>query len=333
MSELKGEAIKVSLLGFSFNCLLGVLQYFAGGYCKSAALTSDAFHTLTDSLSDIITLCVVQMAIGPPTAQFPFGRGKMDSLAAMGVSGIMMTTGFSAMRFSTNLFLEAMADVDIEVKDEGHEHHEHGHSHHSHGHTHGLPILEDGHVNQVAVGTCLATIAGKEGLYHITRRAADRLHSSVLLANAWHHRSDAFSSGVVLVGLLGRIFVHSACDPVAGALVSAVIIRIAWGIGRRSIAELLDMQLPKQDLQDFSAALTEALKTVPLKGLKVQPALQQLVGRRAGPDVHLEALLDTNGDWKEVSALQLAQLETSLLSELHLGGHRMVKSLRIVPRL
>ena len=331
MSELKGEAIKVTLLGFSFNCLLGSLQFFAGDYCKSAALTSDAVHTLTDSLADIITLCVVQLAIGPPTAQFPFGRGKLDSLAALGVSGIMMTTGFSAMRFSASLFLEAMGEAnagDSGSLSESHEDHSHGHSH-GHAHAHGVSsIFEDGHVNAVAVGTCLATIAGKEGLYHITRRAADRLHSSVLLANAWHHRSDALSSGFVLLGVLGRMFVHSALDPVAGAVVSAVIIRIAWGIGRRSISELLDMQLPKQDLQDLNEALKKALTTVLLP-----VELQQLVGRRSGPDVHLEALVATSGDWRQISAQQLAQLETALLSELHLGGHRTVRSLRIVPRL
>ena len=332
MSELKGEAIKVTLLGFSFNCLLGVLQYFAGNYCKSAALTSDAIHTLTDSLSDIITLCVVQLAIGPATPHFPFGRGKLDSLAALGVSGIMMGTGISAMRFSSTLFLEAMAMGDL-GSDE-HQGHGDSHSHgHSHVHSHGLPspILENGHVNEVAVGTCLATIAGKEALYHITRRAADRLHSSVLLANAWHHRSDALSSGLVLLGVLGRMFVHSAFDPVAGALVSTVIIRIAFGIGRRSVAELLDMQLPRQDLQELNEALKAALTKVQAQEEPPSVEVQQLVGRRAGPDVHLEALL-TSSDWRAISAQQLAQLETSLLSELHLGGHR-IRSLRVVPRL
>ncbi|CAE7311623.1 MTPC1 [Symbiodinium microadriaticum] len=329
MSELKGEAIKVTLLGFTFNCLLGVLQYFAGNYCNSAALTSDAIHTLTDSLSDIITLCVVQLAIGPATPSFPFGRGKLDSLAALGVSGIMMGTGISAMRFSTTLFLEAMGDLG------GDEHHgagahndSHGHSH-VHGHGHSSPILENGHVNEVAVGTCLVTIAGKEALYHITRRAADRLHSSVLLANAWHHRSDALSSGLVLLGVLGRMFVHSAFDPVAGALVSTVIIRVAFGIGRRSVAELLDMQLPKHELQELKEALKAAAAALEPRQPPVE--VQQLLGRRAGPDVHLEALLTS--DWRAMSAQQLAQLETSLLSELHLGGHRMVRSLRVVPRL
>ena len=306
---------------------------------------------MEDTLSDIITLCVVQTAIGPATTHFPFGRGKLDSLAAFGVSGIMMATGFQAMRFSSSLFLDAMgleamglqdtmgdAGAKEDVASASHEESEHGHGHtglaghgHSHGHAHSHTILEDGHVNEVAVGTCFLMIAGKEGLYHITRRAADRLGSSVLLANAWHHRSDALSSFFVLLGVLGRMFVHSAFDPIAGAVVSAVIIRIAWGIGRRSITELLDMQLPKQDLQDLNDALTQALAKVAKVPLSVE--VQQLVGRRSGPDVHLEALLATSGDWREMSVQQLAQLETSLLSELHLGGHRMVRSLRVVPRL
>jgi len=332
MSELKGEAIRVTLLGFTFNCLLGLLQYFAGDYCKSAALTSDAIHTLTDSLSDIITLCVVQLAVGPPTASFPFGRGKMDSFAALGVSGVMMTTGFSAMRFSAGLLWEAMDASPLEADDHGHSHNSHSsHSHNQgHSHSHVGSIIEDGHVNKVAVGTCLVTIAGKELLYHVTRHAADRLHSSVLLANAWHHRSDALSSAVVLLGVLGRMFVHSAFDPVAGALVSTVILRIAWGIGRRSVSELLDMQMSKDDLEGFAEAVKVALtKVSPLQGVQ----LQRLIGRRSGPDVHLEALLAAQRDWKEITARQLVQMEASLLSELHLSGHRMVRSLRVLPQL
>ena len=94
---------------------------------------------------------------------------------------------------------------------------------------------------------CLKTLLkGKEGLYHITRRAAERLNSSVLLANAWHHRSDALSSALVLLGVLCRVFVHSAFDPIAGAVLSSIILRVAYGIGHRAVSELLDMQLPKQ---------------------------------------------------------------------------------------
>lgn len=66
-------------------------------------------------------------------------------------------------------------------------------------------------------------------------------------AEAWHHRSDAFSSMLVLLGVLCRVFVHSAFDPIAGAFLSSVILRVSWGIGRRAVSELLDMQLPEQE--------------------------------------------------------------------------------------
>ena len=91
------------------------------------------------------------------------------------------------------------------------------------------------------------------------------------------------------------------------------------------------MQLPRQDLQELNEALKAALTKVQAQEEPPSVEVQQLVGRRAGPDVHLEALL-TSSDWRAISAQQLAQLETSLLSELHLGGHR-IRSLRVVPRL
>jgi len=333
LAEMKGEAMRVALLGLGCNLFLGGLQLFSGNYCHSAALTSDAWHTLTDSFADLITLGVVQLTLRPPGPNFPFGRGKLDSFAALGVSGIMVTTGISTMQMSGSLLLEALGEGNIS-EDLGHSHGGHGghgsHGGHSHLHSHGAEkIFEDGHVNAVAVGACLLTIASKEVLYRITRRAAERLNSSVLLANAWHHRSDAMSSGFVLLGVLCRVFVHSAFDPVAGAFLSSIILRISWGIGRRAVMELLDMQLPQPDLQDLETALTDALKKA---GPQLpQLRLQQLKGRRAGPEVHLEAVLDKKGDTSgRMSAEELMQLEKSLLSELHLGGHRTVWSLRAV---
>lgn len=334
LAEMKGEAMRVALLGLGCNLFLGGLQLASGSYCHSAALTSDAWHTLTDSFADLITLGVVQLTLRPPGPNFPFGRGKLDSFAALGVSGIMVTTGISTMQMSGSLLLEALgaeAFGNENSEDNGHTHGGHGshggHSH-SHLHSHGAEnIFEDGHVNAVAVGACLLTIASKEGLYRITRRAAERLNSSVLLANAWHHRSDAMSSGFVLLGVLCRVFVHSAFDPVAGAFLSSIILRISWGIGRRAVMELLDMQLPQPDSQDLETALTDALKKA-----RPQLRLHRLKGRRAGPEVHLEAVLDKKGDmsgWR-MSAEELMQLEKSLLSELHLGGHRTVWSLRAV---
>ncbi|CAK9095206.1 Mitochondrial metal transporter 2, partial [Durusdinium trenchii] len=323
LAEMKGEAMRVTLLGLGCNLFLGGLQLISGSYCHSAALTSDAWHTLTDSFADLITLGVVQLTLRPPGPSFPFGRGKMDSLAALGVSGIMATTGVSTMRFSGETLAEALA---LGMEEMGNDHGGHSHSH-GHLHSHGADSLfEDGRVNQIAVGACLLTIASKEGLYRITRRAAERLNSSVLLANAWHHRSDAMSSGMVLIGVLCRVFVHSAFDPMAGAVMSSIILRISWGIGRRAIAELLDMQLPPTDLTLFKDSLKDALQ-------KAAPRLQlaSLHGRRAGPEVHLVAALTpaSQGAVSALTAAELMQLDKSLLSELHLGGHRTVRSLRL----
>lgn len=327
LAEMKGEAMRVALLGLGCNLFLGGLQLFSGNYCNSAALTSDAWHTLTDSFADLITLGVVQLTLKPPGANFPFGRGKLDSLAALGVSGIMVTTGISTMRMSATLLSEALGVESMQDhgEDGHHGHEDHGHSH-LHIHSHGSEnLMQDGHVNAVAVGACLLTIASKEALYRITRRAAERLNSSVLLANAWHHRSDAMSSGFVLVGVLCRVFVHSAFDPVAGAFLSSIILRISWGIGRRAIGELLDMQMPKADLQPLENALLQALEA------RHDLRLAHLKGRRAGPEVHLEAILDQlPGHHGQMTAEELMQLEKSLLSELHLGGHRTVWSLRAV---
>lgn len=214
-----------------------------------------------------------------------------------------------------------------------HEHHaacDHGHGHghsNSHGHAHGADnLLENGRISFLALGTCLLTMVCKEGLFHVTRRVAERFGSSVLMANAWHHRTDAMSSGFVLVGLLGRVFVHSSCDPIAGAVVAAIILRVSVGICRRAAFELLDAQLPDKTRTDLRPVLEDALRLAasgnPIWN-RQGVSILGFNGRRAGPDLHLMVDLRLAGGqsaWAQVSALELSQMEAALLGKLQASG-------------
>mmetsp|Transcript_69767 Transcript_69767/g.130300 ORF Transcript_69767/g.130300 Transcript_69767/m.130300 type:complete len:444 (-) Transcript_69767:24-1355(-) len=347
LAQLKGEALRITSFGFGFNCVLGAIQVYVGLACNSAGLLSDGTHTLADSGSDIVTLLALRVMQSASKAVWPYGPGKIDSIAAMGVGGVLLTSGGTAMLHSLQMLLEVPGVPEIPVlsslldggehghQEHGHSHSnsEHGASHASHGHVHGGAVREDGFAGQLALGTCVLTMAGKELLYRMTASIAERTGSSLLLANALHHRSDAMCSFVVLAGLLGRMFLHAAFDPLAGSIVAGYIIKMSFGIGSRALRELLDRQLPSSTREDLTVCLNEVIAGWPsdnawhIRGLH----LKGVSGRRAGPETHLLVELGlANASWGEATAEEVAQLEKLLLRELLQKGQMGIMDVRVV---
>mmetsp|Transcript_66197 Transcript_66197/g.158327 ORF Transcript_66197/g.158327 Transcript_66197/m.158327 type:complete len:436 (-) Transcript_66197:13-1320(-) len=339
LAQLKGEALKITAFGFGFNVLLGGIQVWAGLYCNSAGLLSDGFHTVGDSGSDIATFMALRYMQKAPKNLWPYGPGKCDSLAALSVAGVLFTSGGTALLHSLQMLVEAVG-IDDGLMDmlRGHTEEHHGHSHDSHGHGlghghgHGGAVGEGGFAGQLALATCLLTMGGKEGLYRITASIAKRTGSSLLMANAMHHRSDALSSCVVLAGLLGRIFFHSAFDPLAGSIVAGYIIRMSWGIGARAVRELLDRQLPPSTIQVLKGGLQDAVSDWPEDNMWRQKGLliEGVDGRRAGPELHL--LVQTSlskSSWSDVTAREVAELERVLLQEMRAREHPAIVDVRV----
>lgn len=223
---------------------------------EGPSLTADAVHSLTDLVSDVTTLATISYSLKPPTPQFPTGYGKIESLGALGVSGILLSGGImiglqAIMALAQQLF-PAIAEI---LAHTGIFEHAHDHSH-SHG---GLGP------NINAAWLAGGSIIIKEWLYRATMKIAKQKRSSVLASNAYHHRVDSLTAFVALVTICASRFFAGAqwLDPVGGLVISGMIIQAGWGNTKSAFLELADVGMDddiKQSVYKSAAgALEEAV--------------------------------------------------------------------------
>ncbi|CAN1354412.1 Metal tolerance protein C1 [Linum perenne] len=205
------------------------------------------------------------------------GHGKFESLGALGISSILLVTAGGIAWHAVDVLLPLMSIAPEAINHsssiEGLHNHAHG------GHHHGIdlehPIL--------AFSMVSVSISVKEGLYWITKRAGDKLGSGLMKANAWHHRADAISSVVALIGVGGSLLGVKFLDPVAGLFVSGMILKAGLQTGYQSVLELVDAAIPVVHLDHMRQTI---LRVSGVSGC------HRLRGRRAGSylflDVHIE---------------------------------------------
>ena len=197
-------AIKITLLGLIANLILAILKGFIGLISNSSALIADAGHSFSDLLSDGITLWAVRMSNIPKDKNHPYGHGKFETVGTFFVSIMLIFTGIGIA-------------------------------------WHVLNKLDSPEVpGIISLWMAAIAIVVKEGLFHITRAISKKTGSKILLANAWHHRSDAISSVAAFIGIGGSQLGVPLMDPLAGVLVSGLIIKTGIDIGYESIRELTD---------------------------------------------------------------------------------------------
>ncbi|KAK3675369.1 mitochondrial metal transporter [Recurvomyces mirabilis] len=214
----------------------------AGGYVfNSQALIADGVHALTDLVSDITTLATISYSLKPPTSRFPLGYGKVESLGALGVSGLLLTggimIGLQAVLALCQQFFPGIAHV---LSDLGIFEHIHDHGHH-----HGAASVGP---NINAAWVAAGSIIVKEWLYRATIKIARQKRSSVLASNAYHHRVDSLTSIVALVTIVASNFLTSAqwLDPVGGLAISGMIVQAGWGNTKAALLELSDVAMDEE---------------------------------------------------------------------------------------
>ncbi|KAF8430178.1 cation efflux protein [Tirmania nivea] len=219
---------------------MAISKGLGGWFFHSQALVADAFHSLTDLVSDFLTLSTVALALKKPTVRFPNGYGKIESLGSLGVSGLLLAGGL-AMGYNAVLHLYAEFFLENAAEFLAHAHsHGHGHSH-SHSHTDLGPNIN-------AAWLALGSIIVKEWLYRATMKIAVERKSSVLASNAVHHRIDSLTSIVALCAIGGSRLLHNATwlDPVGGLLVSALVVNAGYGNTKIALLELADVGLDRE---------------------------------------------------------------------------------------
>ncbi len=217
MEDRATAAGRVTLTGFFCNIALFAVKMTAGVIGGSAAMVADAFHSLSDLATDIVVLVTMRMTRQPRDECHDYGHGKFETLATLLVGSALLLAG-AGIAWSG---LRAMYAV---IR-------------------HGETLARPG---WIAFAAAVVSVVVKESLYRWTLVVGRRIRSPAVIANAWHHRSDAFSSIGTVIGIGGAIWLgkgFAILDPVAGVVVSVFILRMAYQLFAGSIREMLECAL------------------------------------------------------------------------------------------
>jgi len=200
---------RVSFVGVAGNAVLTAFKLFAGIAGHSGAMVSDAVHSLSDVFATLIAFLGVRFSSREADQGHPYGHERMECVASLALGLILLFTGLGI-----------------------------GWS--------GLQSIFGGHYGQLAVPNALALSAAiisilvKETMFWYTRHYAKILNSAAFMADAWHHRSDAFSSVGSLIGIAGAMLGFPVLDPIASVIICLFILKVAYDILRDSLNKLLD---------------------------------------------------------------------------------------------
>ncbi len=229
MDNRQKEIYKVTIIGSVCNFLLLVFKFAAGILGHSAAMIADAVHSLSDFVTDIIVLVFVKISGKPQDKDHDYGHGKYETLATAMIGVILVFVGLGIM-------WNGLTSVWTFLK--------------------GEPLVEPG---MLALIAALVSLLIKEILYRYTVWAGKRIDSQSVVANAWHHRSDALSSIGTAVGIGGAILLGPSwrvLDPVAAVVVSIFIIKVAFELIGPTVDELMEKSLPDDVEDEIIAAVT-----------------------------------------------------------------------------
>ncbi len=210
------EVRKVTLIGSLVDFLLGVAKILVGWLAHSQALVADGIHSLSDLATDVIVLYAAKHSHREADEDHPYGHGRIETLATVGLGITLVVIAFG-------IAYDAVRRMNA-------------------------PELLM-HPGVIALAVAIVSVVAKEAIYHYTMRAARRLRSNMLMANAWHSRSDAISSIVVVIGVGGAMMGYPYLDAVAAIAVAVMITKIAFDLVRTSTRELIDTALDPETLE------------------------------------------------------------------------------------
>lgn len=249
MENRGGKIMSVTIWGAVANLVLTLAKLAAGIFGRSTAMAADAVHSFSDLISDAVVLIMVKVAGKEKDKSHDFGHGKFETLATLAVSLLLLVVGVSLMSKGIEKIRFVAAGGIIEKP------------------------------GMIALWAALFSIVVKEILYQWTACVGRAVNSQTMIANAWHHRSDALSSVGALAGIGGAIFLGgkwTVLDPIVGCIISIVIIVVSVKISIPAINELTDASLPEKRKIELPKSFirSKALTMyIILKPAKVVPVL------------------------------------------------------------
>lgn len=290
-SNAREKAIfRVTWIGGIVNFILLVFKFVVGIIGHSSALVADAVHSLSDFVTDIIVIVFVKISGKPEDDDHRYGHGKYETLATALIGLALFAVGIGLLVSGASKVAEALGGAVLPAP------------------------------SMIALVVAAVSIVSKEILYRYTVRVGRNLNSQAVIANAWHHRSDAFSSIGTLIGIGGAIFLGEKwriLDPIAAIVVSAFIIKVAIDLIKPCVDELLERSLPaetEKQILDIIALYPEVSSPHHLRTRKI--------GNHIAIEVHLR--LDGNVTLENAHAsatLIEKRLRDEFGPDTHVGIH------------
>ena len=259
--EREKEIFRVTVWGGIINVVLLVVKFAAGIFGHSAAMIADAVHSLTDFATDVVVLIFVHLGNKPADRDHDYGHGKYETLATAII-------GTSLLAVGVLIFCSGAGKTWRVIQ--------------------GKVLPSPG---KVALVAAVASIVLKEWAYRFTVKVGKRCRSEAVVANAWHHRSDALSSVGTMIGVGGAILLGNrwtVLDPLASIVVSLFIVRAAWQLMMESMKELTEASLSDED----EAVITHIAASEPGVS-EVHNLRTRRVGNRIAIEMHARMLGST----------------------------------------
>lgn len=346
-SNTHDAGVRITRIGLVANLAMAIGKFIGGYMFHSQALVADAYHALTDLVSDFLTLGTVAWSLKPPSERFPSGYGKIESIGALGVSGLLLCggvfMGLNSGQVLLGQFYPEAAETMAHLGVLGHVH--------SHSHSHGIDATGPSiHAAWLAAGS----IVVKEWLYHAsmsrsrplvlltpspTRHAntfcdspamkvATERKSSVLASNAVHHRIDSLTSIVALCTIAGTYVFRDASwlDPVGGLLISLMVIKAGWGNTTSSLLELADTTVDDEIKSSVQKAAAKVLGKM-RDGNAIQ--VRAVQGMKSGQNYLMDVELAVPGAWPISRSREIEESVRSAIG-VAVRGVKRVK-VRFVP--
>nr|CRH06632.1 putative Cation diffusion facilitator family transporter [Candidatus Magnetococcus massalia] len=272
-------ADRAILVGVVVNLLLSIGKIIAGVVGHSAALVADGVHSASDLVSDGVVWLGMRIARQAPDEEHPYGHGRFETLATLFIA-------LALLAVAIGIVVDAVDRVHLEA-------------------TSTMLVPTD-----MALIAVILSIFTKEGLFHYTLRVGERLNQRALIANAWHHRSDAISSIAAMVGIVGAQMGWPLMDPIAAIVVAFILGKVAWGFLMEVYHEFVNAA------SAVDAAVQQKIQQLIDEHPDVRSA-HLVKARRSGSDVQVDIHVVVNPMLSVSEGHQIAeQLRMTLTTEI-----------------
>lgn len=254
MSKEKETVMRVSEISIAVNIILSLFKLAAGIFSSSGAMVADAAHSASDVLTTFIVIAGFNISSKAADKEHPYGHERMECVAALILAVILFLTGLGIGYFGVKKMIFG-------------------------GDTLKMP-------GRLSLFAAVVSIAVKEWMYHFTMKAANKINSGALKADAWHHRTDAMSSVGALIGIFGARAGFLSLDPLAAVVICLFIIAAAYGIFKDSLDKMVDKSCDDETLENMYSIIS---------GINGVQGINILKSRMFGSKMYVDTEIEVNG--------------------------------------